>query len=217
MRINPEDFRRHYAMLSDEALFALNRAELIEMAQACYDEEVARRKAERLQEEEESGHEEEDAPTAFDPSDEPDDLFEIDSGPSPDWLDDAACACTFAVNPNATYTPDLAKARTVLRAAGIPCYITLEQVEAPQDAPRARSEYCIMVPGALNLHATSVLDRDLFNAEQEENWRAHLGALSNEELGKLRPEVFCAGLLDRAARMKKAYEDEVAHRKPIKA
>ncbi len=70
-----------------------------------------------------------------------------------------------------------------------------------------------MVPGALNLHATSVLDRDLFNADQEENWRTHLEALSDEELAKLSPQVFCAGLLDRAARLKKAYEDEVTRRK----
>ena len=116
------------------------------------------------------------------------------------------------MNPGATYSPDLARARAVLRAAGIPCYITLEQIEAQRDAPRVRSEYCVMVPGALNLHATSVLDRDLFNADQEANWRAHLEALSDEELGQLNPDVFCAGLLNRAARLKRAYEDEVASR-----
>jgi hypothetical protein len=63
------------------------------------------------------------------------------------------------------------------------------------------------------MHATSVLDRDLFNAQQEESWRAHLEVLSDAELSRLNPKVFCAGLLDRAARMKKAYEDEVARRK----
>ena len=193
-------------MLSDEALFALNRSELIEMAQACYDEEVARRKAAQLEEE----HSDE----SFDETGEqPDDLFEIDSGPTPEWLDDASCACTFAVNPNTTYTPELAKARSALQSAGIPCYITVEEIEASQETSRLRSEYCLMVPGGLNLHAASVLDRDLFNAGQEEGWRAHPESLSDEELRKLRPEVFCAGILDRAARLKKAFEDELARRK----
>lgn len=210
MRIDPEDIRRHYAMLSDAALFALNRAELIEMAQACYDEEVARRKAARLHEAQSL----EEPSEPFDETDEePDDLFEIDSGPTPDWLDEASCACTFAVNPNTTYTPELAKARTALRSAGIPCYVTVEQIEVPQNTAPLRSEYCLMVPGGLNLHAASVLDRDLFNAEQEEGWRAHLESLSDEELRKLRPEIFCAGILDRAARLKRAFEEEVARRK----
>ena len=71
----------------------------------------------------------------------------------------------------------------VLRAAGIPCHITLNEIEEPpKAASRVRSEYCLMVPGALNLNATSVLDRDLFNAEQEADWRSHLEALSDEEL-----------------------------------
>ena len=204
MRINREDFRRHYAMLSDEALFALDRAELIETAQACYDEEVARRKAARQEPQE---HAMPDNQVEFD------DEFDLDSEQEPDWLDEAACACSFTVSAGAEFTPDLAKARAILRAAEIPCYVTLEQVENPPAAARVRSEYCVMVPGALNLHAAAVLDRDLFNADQEDNWRAQLASLSDEDLQKLNPDVFCAGLLDRAARLKKAYEEEVARRK----
>jgi hypothetical protein len=204
MRIDPEDFRRHYAMLSDEALFALNRGELIEMAQACYDAEVARRKA---SEGDEAESVEGDFPV------EEEDEFDIDE-PSPDWLDDAACACTFTVNPGAANPPDLAKVRGVLRAAGIPCHITMNEIEeAPKAASRVRHEYCLMVPGALNLNATSVLDRDLFNAEQEADWRSHLEGLSDEELRSVSPEIICAGLLDRAARLKKVYQQEVARRR----
>jgi len=207
MRINPEDFRRHYAMLSDEALFSLNRGELIEMAQACYDEEVARRKAARNRADE--GQDDSFSPEELSEEDE----FDIDA-PSPDWMEDAACACTFTVNPGAANPPDLAKVRSVLLAAGIPCHITMNEVEEPpKTASRIRHEYCLMVPGALNLNATSVLDRDLFNAEQEADWRSHLEALSDDELRKLNPQVFCAGLLDRAARLKKAYEDEVTRRR----
>ena len=204
MRIDPEDFRRHYAMLSDEALFALNRHELIEMAQACYDEEVARRKT--AQE-----HEAESHNIDF-PVDEEDE-FDLDT-PAPDWLDDAACACTFTVNPGATNPPDLAKVQQVLRTAGIPCHITMNEIEeAPKAASQVRHEYCLMVPGALNLNATSVLDRDLFNVEQEADWRSHLEGLSDEELRSVSPEIICAGLLDRAARLKKVYQEEAARRR----
>ncbi len=43
MEVTHEDFRRHFELLSDAALLETNRDELVEMAQQCYDEEVARR------------------------------------------------------------------------------------------------------------------------------------------------------------------------------
>jgi hypothetical protein len=43
MDISLDDFRRHFDLLSDAALLATNRDELVESARACYDEEVARR------------------------------------------------------------------------------------------------------------------------------------------------------------------------------
>src|SRR6476619_6257257 len=43
MQLDPEYLRQHYASLSDEALLAVNRAELVEMAQATFDDEVNRR------------------------------------------------------------------------------------------------------------------------------------------------------------------------------
>src|ERR1035438_8773685 len=104
MRIDPEDFRRHYAMLSDQALFSLNRTDLIDVARACYDEEVARRKSARLHAEQ-SSQEPDDDPTAADALDGLDDVFEVDMGPEPDWLEEAACACSFSVTPGAAYTP----------------------------------------------------------------------------------------------------------------
>jgi hypothetical protein len=44
MPVDLEYLRRHYASLSDEALLALDRSELVETAQKCYDGEVVRRK-----------------------------------------------------------------------------------------------------------------------------------------------------------------------------
>ena len=43
MPIDPAEFRRHYASLSDEALLEINRDELVEAAQQCYDDELAGR------------------------------------------------------------------------------------------------------------------------------------------------------------------------------
>ena len=223
MRIDPEDFRRHYAILSDSALFAMNRAELIDAARSVYDQEVARRKAAREEADrqaEEKAHqyalghgsaearseavsqvmEQEEFAAADD--------LDFESGPPPEWLDEAACACSFSVESS----PDLKHIQAVLRAAGIPSYITTNQIEPQGVIGRVRSEHAVMVPGALNMHAISILDRDIFNADQEADWRNTLAGLTDGELRMLNPDVFCAGLLDRAARLKKAYEDEMTQR-----
>ncbi|HEX4137240.1 MAG TPA: DUF2007 domain-containing protein [Bryobacteraceae bacterium] len=43
MDVNLEDFRRHFELLSDDALLATNRDDLVETARGCYDEEVTHR------------------------------------------------------------------------------------------------------------------------------------------------------------------------------
>src|SRR5580704_14687628 len=43
MEVSPDDFRRHFELLSDAALLETNREELVESARECFDEEVARR------------------------------------------------------------------------------------------------------------------------------------------------------------------------------
>jgi hypothetical protein len=44
MQLDPEYLRQHYASLSDEAILAIDRADLVEMAQMIFDDEVGRRK-----------------------------------------------------------------------------------------------------------------------------------------------------------------------------
>ena len=44
MQLDPDYLRQHYASLSDEALLAIDRADLVEMAQMIFDDEVGRRK-----------------------------------------------------------------------------------------------------------------------------------------------------------------------------
>ncbi len=43
MQIDPEEFRRHYDSLSDEALLEIDSDELVDVARQCYEEELARR------------------------------------------------------------------------------------------------------------------------------------------------------------------------------
>jgi len=43
VEVSLDDFRRHFELLSDAALLATNRDDLVESARECYDEEVARR------------------------------------------------------------------------------------------------------------------------------------------------------------------------------
>lgn len=43
MEVSLDDFRRHFELLSDSALLATSREDLVENARGCYDEEVARR------------------------------------------------------------------------------------------------------------------------------------------------------------------------------
>jgi hypothetical protein len=146
------------------------------VAQKCYDEEVALRDLSPQQ---------------------------VEASAPPEWLGESACACTFASFPGSFSASDAANAREVLEAAGIPCHISVDEIEyepAVDDSP-VRYEYRLMVPGALNLHATSVLDREIFNPEVEAEWAAHFQALSDEELHALSAEVICAGLEDRIMRL----------------
>jgi hypothetical protein len=188
LKVDTDYLRRHYAEISDEALREIDRTELVEAAQKCYDEEVARRRSTP-------------APTA---APVPLDFVEDEDGP--DWLEGAACVCTFTNAPGSDSQVDAAEARDAIEAAGIPSHITLEEIE------ERRSEYRVLVPASRTLEAMSILDRDVFNARLEAEWTAHLAGLSDSELRALSPDLMCAGLLDRAERLKRAYEDEVGRR-----
>lgn len=194
MDVSREDLSRHYASLSDEALLSIDENELTDVGQDCYAEELRRR---HLSEETEPG----DAEGQIDDEDQ------IDAGEdAPDWLDTAATACSFQVSDGREYAKDAKRACTILREAGIPSQVVGERQDGAPDLLN------VLVPGALSLKATSVLDRDLFNEEMEETWRAHFDDLSDEELSVLDADDICAGLLDRAARLKRVFEEALARR-----
>ena len=198
MQIDLESLRRHYSFLSDEELLALNRNDLIEMAQKCWDEEVERR---GLDEPQESDAASDDEAAETEASSE----GNVDAG----WLDEAVCACSFVGDPGGSPASDAVK---VLDDAGIPCEVTAMEISSALDRHLAEYEYRVMVPAPLNLKARSVLDKEIFNPQLEADWRLHFQSLTDRELGELNPSVICAGLVDRITRLKHAYNDEVTRR-----
>ncbi len=217
MRISSDDLRRHYASLPDAELLDLDRSDLAEMAQGIYDEEISRRS---LHGPREKGSY--DGDPLNDIEDTPGDP-DPDSGgdaPPPDWLEDAACPWAVLMPGRAVghfddYASQAAKVRAVLREAGIPSHVVVKHPDPEPEPPPVQrpSECCVMVPGDLGMQATSVIEREIFNPQHEEEWRNHLQTLSDEQLRALKPEVFCGALLDRAERLKRAYLDELASRK----
>jgi hypothetical protein len=199
--------REHYASLSDDALLAIHREDLVETAQRCYDDEIKQRglasgRRAKLKEE---------LPV------EEDEVVEAEADPDqPDWLEDASEVYSRVVRTgNVQATDDLADARDVLEAAGIPCYLQLTERPEEQIVSPPTNLWRLLVPGILNLRATSVLDRDIFNHEFEETWRVHLETLSDAELRQMNPQVVFCGLFDRVERVTKVYEDELTRRKLI--
>lgn len=193
MEIDRDDLRRHYASLSDDELLAIDRGDLTDVARKVYEGEMEQRQLTAGEEE----AEEEVAPEEAAPPEE--------EG-KPDWLETAACACSFHTGGHPGYQR-AEFASEALRRAGVPSRIVPDQDENGADLLN------VMVPGALNLKAASILDRDLFNEELEESWRVHFAELSDRELRAVHPDVICAGLLDRAGRLRRVYEEEVERRK----
>jgi hypothetical protein len=214
MELDPEYLRRHYDSLSDEALLAVDRNELVELAQTVLDEEVARRGLAQRRAARRT-HTSQSLPTQMDsPDGEPQEDGEPRGpGDKPGWLEDAAEVYSRTVFTRTAPAPDAANARDVLEAAGIPCYLDLSEI--PQEnsaAPEPTHQWRLMVPGEMNLRATSVLERDIFNAEFEADWKTHLETLSVADLRTMNPEVVFCGLFDRVERVIRVYDEEIARR-----
>jgi hypothetical protein len=212
MQLDPEYLRRHYDSLSDEALLAVDRNELVEMAQKILDDELGRRGLNPLRDTRRTHI----TPTQPDP---PDGEAEFDgeppaAGDKPSWLEDAAEVYSHADLPGTTHAADAENARDVLQAAGIPCYLELFEISHETSAaPEPAHRWRLMVPGKLNLRATSVLEREIFNQEFEDDWKTHLEALSDADLRAMNPQVAFCGLFDRIERVNRVYDEEIARRK----
>lgn len=224
MQVDPEYLREHYSLLSDEALLEVDRGDLVDVARRFYDDEISRRglsKARALSaslpgrtqpqnaepEEDESDRE---TSAAFAQGGDVDTGAEAEERPA--WIDEASEVYSYVIRPGVAAAPDAANARQALREAGIPCYLE-EHVEEHQPVVAGRTHRLrLMVPGAMNMHATSVLERDIFNPDFESEWRTHLEELSDAELRGMHPEDAFCGLFDRIERVTRAYHEELARR-----
>ena len=205
MRIDRRELGRHYASLGDEELLSLNRKDLTEAAQIIYDLEIASRGLN----------------TSLSAGEEVEEIGAVSKGinelmdeehPEPEWLDDGVSACSFVASSGSASVEKAALAQTALGRAGIPSHLVMTQETMEDEGVPARDVVNVMVPVALALHAAGILDRDLFNAEHETEWRTQLKTLSDKDLLALDPNIFCAGLQDRLARMKKVYREEMTRR-----
>ena len=211
MKIDPVYLQRHYASLSDDALLAVDREDLVEAARQIYDAEIADRgldAANLLDEMSDS--------TGDDPEFESthSDLAPAEDGDAPEWLDEAAEVWSCVVHPGRGPAPEAADARAVLLEAGIPCHLELQEILPEETANReVRHHWRLMVPGNLNLRATSELDREIFNEDFETEWKAHLEVFSDTELRTMHPHVAFGGLFDKVERITRAYNEELARRR----
>jgi len=198
MPIDVEHLRQHYASLSDEEFDKLDRNDLTAVAQKCYDNELARRSLRRSNEE--------ISETARDRKTPPDEPVEF-----PD--EEPFVACAFREDGGLDSAQSASEASAALQASGIPARIELREVEEEIPSRPQWNEYQVVVPNGLSLEAASILDRDFFNIRIESDWKTHLESLSDEQLLRLNADTICEGFLDRAARLKKAYNQEVRRRK----
>ena len=110
MQIDREELYRHYASLSDEELMALDREDLTPIAQEIYDRELQRREL--------SSGTAEEAEEALPPA-----LAEDAGDTETDWIENAACACSFQAG-GAGYADQANRACEILRSARIPPWIS---------------------------------------------------------------------------------------------
>jgi hypothetical protein len=210
MSIDAAQLQRHYASISDDELIALDRDSLTEIAQQCYDEEIKRRgivfPSHDSTDEETAAIPDDDSPAIAATEEELAEFEELDNP-------DVSMACSFAEHGGGSATVDAEEAYQALRAAGVPCRVRVVRVEPEPVNPRPYTDHQLLVPSSQTLHATSILDKAFFNPRMEEDWKNHLEGLTNEELLQFSADDLCAGLLDRAARLRKIYSEEINRRK----
>jgi hypothetical protein len=207
MKLQYEDFRKHFEALSDEALLEVDRNDLVEAAQQAYDEQISIRELEAPLKHTEM------RPWAPEDSDFGDQDDNAALEPEPDWLESAFCALSWTMLPGKAYADEAADARTALHGAGILSELSQRDPEKEGESPVLE----LLVPAKLSLQAVSVLDKEVFNPQMVADWRTHFESLSDEDLRSVDPSLLIAGLLDRAARLKQTYEEEVARRRAAQA
>src|SRR6266567_2714175 len=174
MQADPEDLRCYYSSLPDEALLAIDRNDLVEIAQKYYDAEADRRALAAPRRSDDLPNAEAEAGGNL-----------LDAGDRPAWLDQAAEVYSVVAVPGAAAADAASDAMGVLKAAGIPCH--MELIEMPEENFPSTHRWRLMAPGNLNIRAMSTLERDLSNQEFETVWKTYLETLSDRELLAVSP------------------------------
>jgi hypothetical protein len=193
MEIDLGEVRRHYRSLSDEALLEIEPVELTEEARSCVDSELAERGLAR-------------PVVPVEPAAMP------TRRPMREWRGEGCCIHAVESTPSREDSSSLDWARAVLETAGIPCRVESRAKDACWKGPRPAFDVELMVPVELWYEAHSLRDVHVFNPEEERQWRGIFEELSDADLRAIRIEELVAGWLDRAARMRRAYENEIARR-----
>jgi hypothetical protein len=133
VQIDPEDFKRHYALLSDDALLEIDREELVDAARPYYDGELTERKL-ALPDADES---------ASSPNQSDDAPGQTDDGPQ--------MVATFLSLEEANF------ARGLLQSADIPCSFENEQAGVWSGIGELR----LMVPASAYDRACEILETEI--------------------------------------------------------
>src|SRR5579862_6954042 len=134
MQIDPEDFKRHYALLSDDALLEIDRDELVDTARVCYDAELNERQLVR--------------PDAEENASSPDHPVNDVLGQTEGGLQLVA---TFLSIEEANF------ARCLLQSADIPCSFENDQAAVFNGIGELR----LMVPAAAYDRACEILETEI--------------------------------------------------------
>jgi hypothetical protein len=135
MDVSLDDFRRHFGLLSDTALLATRREDLVESAQACLDEELSRRGL---------------STDGADAAETAGENAEAEPDPSGDEPVSIA-TCTVA--------EEASLARGLLRIASIPCHLANEYTGL------GGFQLELMVPAAFVEQALEVLGAEISDEE----------------------------------------------------
>ena len=151
MQIDPEDFKRHYALLSDDALLEINRGELVDAARSYYDAELAQRKLAPPQAEENLS--------------------------SPDRGDDASAQPEGGPQLVATFLSleEANFARGLLQSADIPCSFENNQAAAWSGIGELR----LIVPASAYDRACEILETEI--SEEDLIAQAEAGAAETQD------------------------------------
>ena len=129
---------------------------------------------------------------------------------APEWLEDGICVFALQIAAGDESANRVDDAIAILEDAGVPCHSVIKEGENRNRTVYMEAE--VLVPSSQHLRAASLLDLHLLNQEMEAEWKGHFETLSDDELMELEAEDLVAGLLDRADRLKRAYEDELLKR-----